>query len=359
MNSSFWKNRNVFLTGHSGFKGGWTALWLSNMGANVYGYSLQPSTKPSFFEATKLDKQISKSTFANILDLKNLVQAMKIAKPSVVIHMAAQSLVRESYKLPVDTYMNNVIGTVNVLEASRQIETIKAIINVTTDKCYENQERTKPYSENDRLGGHDPYSSSKACSELVTTSYRKSFLSDLNIYLASVRSGNVIGGGDWANDRLIPDFFKALNKNETLRIRSPNAIRPWQHVLEPISGYLMLAEKLITEGNKYSEAWNFGPEENETKKVSQIAEYLCSKIKGSRFEIENSLQPHEAQLLKLDSSKAKTKLAWKNQWNLEITLNKTIEWYQAWRNQEDMKDISISQINCYEEQMEKVRIRNK
>ena len=359
MNSSFWKNRNVFLTGHTGFKGGWTALWLSSMGANVYGYSLEPSTNPSFFVATKLDKQISKSTFANMLDLKNLVQAMKIAKPSVVIHMAAQSLVRESYKLPVDTYMNNVIGTVNVLEASRQIETVKAIINVTTDKCYENQERNKPYSENDRLGGHDPYSSSKACSQLVTTSYRKSFHSDLNIYLASERSANDNGGGDWANDRLIPDFFKALNKNETLRIRSPNAIRPWQHVLEPISGYLMLAEKLITEGNKYSEAWNFGPEENETKKVSQIVEYLCKKIKGSRFEIENSLQPHEAQLLKLDSSKAKTRLAWKNQWNLEITLNKTIEWYQAWRNQEDMKDISISQINCYEEQMEKVRIRNK
>ena len=351
MNSSFWKNRKVFLTGHTGFKGGWTALWLSNMGAKVYGYSLAPLTRPSFFVATKLEKQLSQSTFSNILDLKNLVQEMKTARPSVIIHMAAQSLVRESYKLPVETFMNNVIGTVNVLEAARQTETVKAIINVTTDKCYENQGWIRPYHENDRLGGHDPYSSSKACSELVTTSYRKSFLSNAGICLASVRAGNVIGGGDWANDRLIPDFFRSLDENKTLHIRSPNAIRPWQHVLEPVSGYLMLAEKLITVGDKYSEAWNFGPDESDPKQVLQIAEYLCSKFKDSRFEIENTLQPHEAEFLSLDSSKAKARLAWTNHWNLETTLNKTIEWYQAWRNHEDMKAISISQINFYEKQM--------
>jgi CDP-glucose 4,6-dehydratase len=349
MNTDFWKNRRVFITGHTGFKGGWTSLWLSSLGAKVYGYSLPPPTSPSFFLITKLHKKISKSFFGNIIDLRNLIRAMNIAKPSIIIHMAAQSLVRESYKTPVNTFMTNTIGTVNVFEASRQIKTVKAIINVTSDKCYDNKEKyIKTYRENDPLGGYDPYSSSKACSEIVTNAYRASFLNSTKIFVASARAGNVIGGGDWASDRLIPDFFKALNSNKILRIRFPKAIRPWQHVLEPISGYLNLAEKLFKYGKKYAESWNFGPNEKDTKSVNEILSYLSTKFKISNFKIENKLQLHEAKFLKLNSSKAKSRLFWNSKWNIELALNKTIEWYQAWKNNEDMFSYSISQIHSYE-----------
>jgi len=350
---NFWKNRNVFITGHTGFVGGWTSLWLSNLGANVFGYSLAPLTAPNFFSTIKLKKQLSQSTFANILNVKKLSKAMKASNPSIIIHMAAQPIVRDSYLKPIDTFMCNVIGTANVLEATRQIKTVKAIVNVTTDKCYEINRHEHSYNENSRLGGYDPYSSSKACSELITSSYRRSFLANLNVHLASVRAGNIIGGGDWAKDRLIPDFFKALNKKKTLIVRSPNSIRPWQHVLEPISGYLMLAEKLVKSGNKYAEAWNFGPKENDTMKVSQIVKYLCKNIKGSSYKTQNITQPHEAKVLKLNSLKAKTKLKWTNNWDLKMALDKTIEWYQAWANQQNMRDISISQIKSYEKNMNK------
>ena len=351
MNPEFWKNRNVFLTGHTGFKGGWISLWLSRMGAKVYGYSLAPPTSINFFESIKLEKLLSQSSIENILDLKILLQAMKVAKPSVVIHMAAQPLVRDSYSSPIETFKTNVIGTANVLEAARHTESVKAIINVTTDKCYENQEQILPYKENDRLGGHDPYSSSKACAELVSTAYQKSFLNDCGIHLATVRGGNVIGGGDWAKDRLIPDFFRALEAGKSLQIRSPNAIRPWQHVLEPIFGYLMLAEKLVVDGSNYAEAWNFGPDKNDARSVSQIVEHLCNKIKGSSWNIENTSQLHEAGLLKIDSSKAKSRLDWVHQWNIETALNKTIDWYQAWRSREDLIFITNAQIDLYEKQI--------
>jgi CDP-glucose 4,6-dehydratase len=353
MNFDFWKNRNVFLTGHTGFKGGWTSFWLSQMGANVYGYSLSPPATPNFFTETKLENYLSGSIFSNILDLKNLKQAIKDAKPSVIIHMAAQSLVRKSYSFPLETFVTNVTGTVNVLEAARQAENVKAIINVTSDKCYENNESNWSYRESDRLGGHDPYSSSKACAELIATAYQKSFFTELDIHLASVRAGNVIGGGDWGIDRLIPDFFKALDLEQSLSIRSPNSIRPWQHVLEPISGYLMLAEKLVLDGNKYAGPWNFGPNENNTKSVSQISDYLCSKIKKSSWIIDNSSKLHEAQFLKIDSSKAKNALGWQHQWDLDTTLNKTIDWYQAWRNDEDLIILTSQQINDYKKQMKK------
>jgi CDP-glucose 4,6-dehydratase len=349
MNFDFWKNRNVFLTGHTGFKGGWMAIWLLKMGAKVYGYSLSPPTIPSFFTTTKLEKYLTKSVIANILDLKKLLQEMEEAKPSIVIHMAAQSLVRESYNKPLETFMTNVIGTANVLEITRKIKTVKAIINVTSDKCYENQERILPYNENDILGGNDPYSSSKACAELVTNSYRKSFFKDSNIRIASVRSGNVIGGGDWAIDRLVPDFFRALNSGSTLRIRYPNAIRPWQHVLEPLSGYLKLAEKLLIKGDKYVGAWNFGSKKTESKPVSWVVEYLCSKVPDVSWKIEKKNLLNESELLNLNSSKSITSLGWRNYWKLKTALNKTIEWYQAWNNKkEDMMKFTKNQISAYE-----------
>lgn len=347
MHSGFWKNKSVFLTGHTGFKGGWIAHWLTELGAHVHGYALAPPTEPNFFTETELQERIASSTINDIRDLEKLSTAIKQAKPDILIHMAAQPLVRESYDTPVETFAANVIGTVNVLEAVRQAGTIKAIVNITTDKCYENKEWLWPYRENDRLGGHDPYSASKACAEVAAAAYRNSFLVEAGIHLASVRAGNVIGGGDWATDRLIPDFLRAIDRGETLTIRSPNAVRPWQHVLEPLSGYLLLAEKLYEQGEAFAEAWNFGPHDEDAKPVSWIVERLCEQMPGSKWQTENTKQPHEAGLLKLDSSKAKTKLSWTPRWKLETSLTKTVEWHQAWRNQEDMSAITSSQIQAY------------
>jgi CDP-glucose 4,6-dehydratase len=347
MNSDFWKNKSVFLTGHTGFKGGWIAHWLTELRAHVHGYALAPPTDPNFFTETKLQDRIVNSTLGDVRDLENLDKAIKLAKPDILIHMAAQPLVRESYNTPVDTFAANVLGTVNVLEAARQSGTIKAIVNITTDKCYENKECLRPYLENDRLGGHDPYSASKACAEIATAAYRNSFMAEADIFLASVRAGNVIGGGDWATDRLIPDFLRAIDHSESLIIRSPNAVRPWQHVLEPLSGYLLLAEKLYERGEAFAEAWNFGPSDEDAKPVSWIVEQLCKQIPGSRWQTENTKQPHEAGVLKLDSSKAKTKLGWAPRWNLGVALSKTVEWHQGWRNQEDMAAITSLQIQAY------------
>jgi CDP-glucose 4,6-dehydratase len=345
---NFWRNRSVFLTGHTGFKGGWLSLWLWQMGARVYGYALAPPTKPSFFEETKLESKLVSSTINDIRDLKKLSASMQEASPSVVIHMAAQPLVRESYNTPVDTFSTNLLGTVNLLEATRTTGSVRAIVNITTDKCYENHEWLWPYRESDRLGGHDPYSSSKACAEFASAAYRKSFLADAGVHLATVRAGNVVGGGDWAVDRLIPDFFRALDSGETLYIRSPNAIRPWQHVLEPLSGYLLLGEELVKQGAAYADAWNFGPEELDTKPVSVIIKHLSEKFPGSRWQLEYEPQPHEAGLLKLDSSKARTKLNWAPRWPLKIALNKTIEWHQAWKSAESMAAFTAQQIDAYQ-----------
>ena len=323
------------------------SLWLSLLGVKVHGYSLAPPTTPNFYNETQLQDFIKSSTIADIKNLSKLRAAIHKAKPSIVIHMAAQPLVRFSYNTPVDTFDTNVIGTINVLEAARQTETIQAIVNITTDKCYENQEWLWSYRENDRLGGHDPYSASKACAEIASAAYRNSFLAEAGIHLANVRAGNVIGGGDWATDRLIPDFFRAIDRNEVLTIRSPNAVRPWQHVLEPLSGYLLLAEKLYEEGETFAEAWNFGPNDEDAKPVSWIVERLCAQIPDSKWQAENTKQPHEAGLLRLDSSKAKIKLGWAPRWNLEQALSKTVEWHQGWRNQEDMLAITSSQIQAY------------
>jgi len=351
IDKSFWKNRNVFITGHTGFKGGWMALCLSNLGANVFAYSLAPLNLNSFFAATGLEEQLAKSSIANILDLENLTKEIRLSKASVIIHMAAQSLVLESYKKPLDTFKTNIIGTLNIFEAARYSENVKAIINITSDKCYENFDWVWPYRENDRLGGHDPYSNSKACAELVSDCYRKSFFSRIDKYLATARAGNVIGGGDYAEDRLIPDIFKALDNNKILSLRSPNSIRPWQHVLEPVFGYLKLAEKLIKNKEKYAEAWNFGPHDSNNKSVLYIAEYFSQKFKNLKIHYDQNSIYREEKILKIDSTKSKSILGWKNVWDISTALDKTIEWYTAQRTNQDMRTVSLSQINSYSEKL--------
>lgn len=348
MNRSFWAGRRVFVTGHSGFKGGWLSLWLSNMGAKVYGYALQPPTEPNLFTIARLDTHLAHGTFADIRDSETLNGAMASANPEIVFHLAAQPLVRHSYVEPVETYAVNVMGTVNLLEAVRRTPGIRAVINITTDKCYENREWVWPYRENEPMGGADPYSSSKACSELATAAWRTSFLDKAGIHVASARAGNVIGGGDWAVDRLIPDFLRALDAKRTLVIRSPSATRPWQHVLEPLSGYLTLAEKLCKEGAAFAEGWNFGPDDNDAKPVGWIVDYLCDRVTGAAWECDPTPQPHEANMLKLDSSKAKARLGWRPRWDLPTALAQTMEWHQAWRRGADMAEVSTNQIRQYE-----------
>lgn len=348
VNRPFWRGKRVFVTGHTGFKGGWLSLMLNNMGVEIHGFALTPPTEPNFFTVTNLQARLASSTIADIRDAATLTQAMQAAQPDMVLHLAAQPLVRYSYTAPVETYAVNVMGTVNLLEAVRQTPSVKAVVNITTDKCYENREWVWPYRENEAMGGFDPYSSSKGCSELVTAAYRRSFLEPAGIHLASARAGNVIGGGDWAADRLIPDFLRALDAAQLFTIRSPLATRPWQHVLEPLSGYIMLAEKLYTEGQSFSEAWNFGPDEADVKPVQWIVEHLCSQEPRTAWQCDVSPQPHEANTLRLDSSKAKAKLGWRPRWNLQTALGTTLAWHQAWRQGSNMADISLRQIQEYE-----------
>ena len=347
-NRNFWLGKRVFLTGHTGFKGSWLALWLTDMGANVHGYALAPPTEPNFFTICKLSKYLKSHTVADIRNADMLIDAMQKASPEIVFHLAAQPLVRYSYKNPIETFSTNVMGTVNLFEAARQTKSIKAIVNVTTDKCYENREWVWPYRENEAIGGFDPYSSSKACSELVTSAYRRSFFASMNVHLASARAGNVIGGGDWAADRLIPDFLRSLHLNEILTIRSPHATRPWQHVLEPLSGYLSLAEALYTKGESFADAWNFGPDDDDICTVEWILNQLCSLRNGASWQIDTNPQMHEAFALKLDSSKAKAQLGWHPRWNLRNAIEKVIEWDTAWQNKFDMTKFSLNQINNYE-----------
>ena len=352
MNRSFWQGKKVFLTGHTGFKGGWLALWLVDMGAEVHGYALSPPTESNFFTACQLQTQLESHTTADLRDPIALTNALKKSQADIVLHLAAQPLVRYSYHEPVETYMVNVMGTVNLLEAVRQTPSVKAIVNITTDKCYKNREWVWPYRENEAMGGYDPYSSSKACSELVTAAYRRSFLKPAGICLASARAGNVIGGGDWAADRLIPDFLRAIDSGQPLVIRSPLATRPWQHVLEPLAGYLALAEKLYTDGKAFTEAWNFGPEEADARPVQWIVEHLCKQVPGTTWQCDENPQPHEANTLRLDSSKAKAKLNWLPRWNLPTALTHTLEWHQAWKQGADMTSKSLGQISDYEEALQ-------
>lgn len=329
--SKIYKNRKVLVTGHTGFKGSWLCLLLNKLGADVFGYSLQPPTYPSLYEEAQIDRLV-KSCIGDIRNYFQLNDFIKKVHPEFIFHLAAQSLVRESYINPVETYEVNVIGTVNLLEAARNCQGIKAVVNVTTDKCYKNREWHWGYRENETLEGFDPYSNSKSCSELVTSSYRNSFFNPAKydkhgVALATARAGNVIGGGDWAKDRLIPDIIRAISEGRKVQIRNPFATRPWQHVLDPLTGYLILAAKLFTEGFPYGGAWNFGPGDNEAKNVEWIAIKLCEKWGNNALcEIDDKIQPHEANYLKLDSSKARAELNWKTNWDIEKTLENVVEW---------------------------------
>ena len=343
---NFWKNKKVFITGHTGFKGSWLCLWLYFLGAKVTGYSLKPPTKPSLFELCRIDKLV-KSITADVRDLKSLEKAMLSAKPDIVIHMAAQPLVRESYKNPVETYAVNIMGTVNVLEAVKRCKSVKAVVNVTTDKIYENREKTTGYRESEPLGGYDPYSSSKACSELVTSAYRNSFLKN-GVAVATARAGNVIGGGDWGTDRLVPDFIKAILKGDKIQVRNPKAIRPWQYVLDPLNGYMILAQRLYQNGQKYAEAWNFGPDDRDAKTVEWIVKNLCSKWDVSAtYSIDKRKHPHETKTLKLDSSKARTRLKWRTKIHLEDAIDNVIGWTRAYKNKKDPQRTCVEQIKEY------------
>lgn len=348
MNTAFWHNKRVLLTGHTGFKGGWLALWLQQMGAEVSGFSLQPSTNPNLFALCRVAEGMANSFIGDIRDAHALNSALKMAKPEIVFHLAAQPLVRHSYLKPIETYAINVMGTVNLLEIARATPSVRAIVIITSDKCYENQEWVWPYRENEPLGGHDPYSSSKACVELVASAYRRSFLNAADIALATARAGNVIGGGDWSTDRLLPDFLRAFTQGETLEIRSPNAIRPWQHALEPLRGYLLLAEKLYKHGKTYAEPWNFGPSDADARSVRWVVERLSSVTPGAKWIYREKEQPHEAGYLKLDSSKARNRLGWTPHWSLDVALAKTVEWHKAWCREDEMRAVTFAQIAEYE-----------
>lgn len=345
----FWKGKKVFLTGHTGFKGSWLSLWLQMMGANVKGFALEPPTSPSLFIEAKVGAGMI-SHIGDINDLEVLGKSMLEFDPEILIHMAAQPLVRLSYQQPIETFKTNVIGTANVLEAARSCKSLKAIISVTTDKCYKNNEWVWGYRENEPMGGDDPYSSSKACAEIVTEAYRKSFFNHINSPgLATARAGNVIGGGDWAPDRLIPDILFAFGKSEPVVIRNPSSIRPWQHVLEPLSGYLVLAQNLYEKSIDFSEAWNFGPREDDAKSVKWILENMCNKWgNGASWTQDQSSNPHEATCLKLDCSKASLRLNWKPKWSLDFTISNIINWHQSWILGKNMKDYCFQEIQNYQ-----------
>ena len=349
ISSSFWSGKKVFLTGHTGFKGSWLSLWLSELGAKIYGFSLEPPTKPSLFVDNKVEQLLTKHTHGDIRDFQTFIRALQEAEPEIVIHMAAQPLVRESYQDPVSTYATNVMGTVHLFEAVRKTPTVKAVLNITTDKCYENNEWIWGYRENEKMGGHDPYSSSKGCAELVSSAYRRSFLAEAGIAMATARAGNVIGGGDWANDRIVPDAIRAFCDNKPLLVRNPNAVRPWQHVLEPLAGYLLLCEKLIETPSPFSEAWNFGPGEADAQPVATLAEFMVKTWgDNASWEHDGTLnQPHEANFLKLDCTKAKTHLGWQPKLSLEQALSMSVAWYKAWHLGKDMHQFSQKQIIDY------------
>ena len=347
IDKSFWRGKRVLLTGHTGFKGSWMSLALLELGAEVYGVALEPNTNPSMFDILDLGSKVN----SKLLDIRDLDQLKKITKainPDFLIHMAAQPLVRASYVDPVTTFETNVMGTVNVLEASRLCSNLSAILVVTTDKCYQNNEWVWGYRETDALGGFDPYSNSKACAELVCAAYRASFFGPNNISLATARAGNVIGGGDWSTDRLVPDILRAIDESEEFEIRSPDAIRPWQHVIEPINGYLKLVEKMVEQPSMIADAWNFGPAETDMRAVKFIVEYLSKKSsRNFSYRLQNGSHPHEANFLKLDNSKARMILNWVPKWSLEKSLDLVLDWHHAFKTQQNMLEKSIDQLRLY------------
>jgi CDP-glucose 4,6-dehydratase len=352
IDTEFWKGKRVFLTGHTGFKGSWLSLWLHLLGAEVTGYALDPPTDPSLFELCRVGELVD-SVIGDVRDAEKLAASLLKAAPEIVIHMAAQPLVRDSYRIPAETYAINVMGTVNLLESVRCCPSVKAVVNVTTDKCYENREWPWGYRENEAMGGYDPYSNSKACSELISAAYRSSFFhaqdyATHGVALATARAGNVIGGGDWALDRLIPDCIGALLQGRSILVRNPHAIRPWQHVLEPLSGYLTLAQQLYQGGPKFASAFNFGPGDRDARPVEWIVRQLCAKWGGgARYQIDCGEHPHEAHYLKLDCSKAKAELDWQPRWGLEEALDRILEWTRAYQAGGDLRQLCRDQITAY------------
>jgi CDP-glucose 4,6-dehydratase len=352
----FWQGKSVLITGHTGFKGSWLSLWLHHLGARVSGYATQPPTDPSLFELASVASSM-KSIIGDVRDIACLNTAMQSTQPEILFHMAAQPLVRPSYENPVETFSTNIMGTVNVLEAVRRTDTVRAVVIVTSDKCYENREWLWGYRENEAMGGHDPYSCSKACVELVTASYRHSFFSPTDTEshypcIASARAGNVIGGGDWAVDRLVPDIVRALLENRAAIIRNPLAIRPWQHVLEPLCGYLTLTEFLCEARHRAAEAWNFGPNEENVRSVDDVCDGIIRRWGGgSRWEKDLSANSHEAHLLKLDSSKARSKLSWKTMLSFEETLDWVVEWYKGYKAGRQVRDLTMQDIQHYQSRL--------
>ena len=353
VDSSFWYGKSVFLTGHTGFKGSWLSLWLSSYGAKVSGYALNPNTTPNLFTVLNLQESLAHSQINDIRDFHALQKAVIKAQPEIVIHMAAQPLVRHSYAHPVETYATNVMGTVHLLESLRTVDSVRATVVVTTDKCYENTERLAGYQEHEPMGGYDPYSNSKGCAELVTAAYRQSFFS-VGKYphhrnaIASARAGNVIGGGDWSEDRLIPDAIKAFEGGQVLSIRNPLATRPWQHVLEPLSGYLVLAQALYEIGPQFVGGWNFGPNHSDARPVQEVVDLLVSTWGSpASWAQDSSEHPYETHSLKLDITKANKELGWAPKWNLVTAIKQVVQWQHAYQNMQDMKSISLAQIQSY------------
>ena len=354
MNPHFWSGKRVFLTGHTGFKGSWLALWLQSLGAEVTGYALAAPTQPSLFEIASVGAGMH-SVLGDIRDLSALQATLQAHRPEIVIHMAAQALVRPSYQNPVETYATNVMGTVHLLEAVRQTPGVRAVVNITTDKCYENREWVWGYREDEPMGGYDPYSNSKGCAELVSAAYRSSFFNPATyashgVALATVRAGNVIGGGDWASDRLLPDILSAFAEGRPARIRNPSAIRPWQHVLEPLRGYLTLAERLYAQGPAFAEAWNFGPQDEDAKPVQWIVEHMAALWgAGAQWQTDGLAHPHEAHSLKLDISKARSRLHWHPALRLPDALQRIVDWSRRHRDGADMRAVTLDQIAHYQQ----------
>ena len=351
LDQAFWRDKRVLVTGHTGFKGGWLCLWLARLGARVSGLALAPPTRPSLFEVARVGETM-KSTLGDVRDLAVVRKAFRNSRPEIVFHMAAQPLVLYSYDQPVETYATNVMGTVNVLEACRQCDDVRAVVVVTSDKCYENREWVWGYRENEPMGGHDPYSSSKGCAELVAQAYRQSFFhrGGHPAHVASARAGNVIGGGDWAANRLIPDFMKSILKGEPVIIRSPRSIRPWQHVLEPLAGYMELAQRLYSDGEAFAEGWNFGPDAGDARSVQWIVERIARLWgEGARWQADDRVHRHEATYLKLDCAKAQSALGWRPRLNLSTALAWIVEWYQHYRDQADMREVTEREIMRYEQ----------
>ncbi len=348
MNPAFWSGKTVLITGHTGFKGSWLALWLQKLNVNVIGYALSAPTSPSLFEVAEVSKNM-RSVVGDVRDVDSLKALIKEHNPDIVIHLAAQALVRHSYEFPVETFATNVMGTVNVLEAVRASSTVRAVLVITSDKCYENKEWVWGYRESDAMGGYDPYSSSKGCAELVIAAYRNSFFKEAGIALASARAGNVIGGGDWARDRLIPDIVRSFMDSEVVTIRNPPSIRPWQHVLEPLHGYMVLLKHMVEHGESFSEGWNFGPDMGDAKPVSWIADQLAGLWGGdAQWKQDDSQHPHEAHCLRLDTSKARSLLGWGPQLRLSTALEWVVEWYRDFHQGINMRAITEAQIDRFQ-----------